>query len=85
MNAGSNGESANVVIKANAGLTCQAGDASALAEAVIKLYAMQPEERVRFGVNGQEYFKAHYQLKNSVTELVTHFDEVVARHRCLER
>jgi glycosyltransferase involved in cell wall biosynthesis len=83
--ASSNGESANVVNKANAGLTCRAGDASALAEAVIKLYEMQPEERVRLGENGREYFKAHYQLKNRVTELVTHFEDVVARRRCLER
>ena len=75
--ASSNGESANVVIKANAGLACQAGDASALAEAVIKLYEMQPEERVRLGENGREYFKAHYQLKSRVTELVAHLEDVV--------
>jgi len=78
--ASSNGESANVVIKANAGLACQAGDTSALAEAVIKLYEMQPEERVRLGENGREYFKAHYQLKSRVAELVAHLDDVVARH-----
>ncbi|MCX7187240.1 MAG: glycosyltransferase family 4 protein [Methylophilales bacterium] len=78
--ASSNGESANVVIKANAGLACQAADASALAEAVIKLYEMQPEKRVRLGENGQEYFKAHYQLQNRVAELITHFDDVVSRH-----
>jgi glycosyltransferase involved in cell wall biosynthesis len=78
--ASSNGESANVVIKANSGLACQAGDASALAEAAIKLYEMQPEERVRLGENGREYFKAHYQLQNRVAELITHFDDVVARH-----
>jgi glycosyltransferase involved in cell wall biosynthesis len=83
--ASSNGESANVVNKANAGLTCQAGDASALAEAVIKLYEMQPEERVRLGENGRDYFRAHYQLKNRTAELVAHLEDVVARRRGLER
>jgi glycosyltransferase involved in cell wall biosynthesis len=75
-----NGEAANVINKANAGLTCSAGDASALADTVIKLYKMQPEERVRLGNNGREYFKAHYHLNTCVTELVTHLQDVVARH-----
>lgn len=83
--ASSNGESANVVIKANAGLACQAGDASALAEAVIKLYEMQPEERARLGENGRTHFETHYHLQNRVAELAMHFDDVVARHRGLEK
>ncbi len=75
-----NGEPTKVVNKANVGLTCPAGVASALAEAVIKLYEMPLEERVRLGENGQEYFKAHYQLKSCVAELVAHFEDVVSRH-----
>jgi glycosyltransferase involved in cell wall biosynthesis len=76
-----NGDAASVVTKANAGLACPAGDASALAEAVLKLFQMTPEERVRLGENGRAHFEAHYRLQSRVTELVTHFDDVVARHR----
>jgi glycosyltransferase involved in cell wall biosynthesis len=76
-----NGEAASVVATANAGLACPAGDASALADAVLKLFQMPPEERVRLGENGRVHFEAHYRLQSRVTELVTHFDAVVARHR----
>lgn len=80
-----NGEAASVVTKANAGLACPAGDASALADAVLKLFEMTPEERVCLGENGRAYFEAHYRLQSRVTELVTHFDDVVARYRHLEQ
>lgn len=76
-----NGVAASVVTRANAGLACSAGDASALADAVLKLFHMTPEERVRLGENGRAHFEAHYCLQSRVTELVTHFDDVVARHR----
>lgn len=75
-----NGESASVVTKANAGLTCPAGDAFALADAVMKLFQMTPEERLRLGENGRTYFEAHYRLQKNMTWLVRHFDDVVARH-----
>ena len=78
-----NGEAASVVNKANTGLTCPAGDASALAEMVIKLYKMPHQERECLGENGREYFKQHYQLENRVAELITHFDSVIAQHRTL--
>lgn len=80
-----NGEAASVVTKANAGLACPAGDASALADAVLQLFQMTPEERVRLGENGRAHFEAHYRLQRRVTELVTHFEDVVTRHKCPER
>lgn len=75
-----NGEPAKVVNKASGGLTCPAGVASALAEAVIKLYEMPPEERARIGKNGREYFVNHYQLKDRVAELVAHLEDVAAHY-----
>lgn len=79
-----NGEAASVVTKAKSGLTCPAGDPAALADAVSKIFLMAPEERVRLGVNGRAYFEAHYRLQSRVTELVAHFEDVVARHKCPE-
>ncbi len=77
-----NGDAANVITKAQAGLTCRAGNANELAEAILRLFKMTPEERDHFGENGRAYFKSHYQLQSNVTELLAHFDDVVARHRC---
>lgn len=76
----SNGEAADVVIKANAGLACHAGDAEALAKAVLRLYEMLPEERACLGENGRKYFMAHYYLPNRTAELAAHFEDVIAHH-----
>lgn len=77
-----NGEAASVVTNANAGLTCPAGDVNALAEAILKLFEMTPEERVRLGENGRSHFEMHYRLQSRVAELVTHIEDVVARRKC---
>ena len=74
--ASATGESANIVNNASAGLTCPAGDAGALAEAVIKLYELPVEKRVRFGQNGRKYYETHYHLQTRVTELVEHLKDV---------
>lgn len=71
-----NGEAVNVVNCAQAGLTCRAGDAVALAEAVMALYEMTPDERELLGKNGRAHFDAHYYLHNRVTELVEYFKGV---------
>lgn len=76
--ASSNGESASVVAKACAGLTCPAGDAAALAEAVLRLYEMPPDERSCLGKNSRSYFETHYHLQKRVAELVAHFEDVVS-------
>jgi len=76
-----NGASKDVLLKANAGLTCPAGDAAALAEAVVKLYEMPSEQREVHGKNGREYFKANYHLPARMEELETHLRAVIAHRR----
>ncbi|MFM9912813.1 MAG: glycosyltransferase family 4 protein [Methylophilaceae bacterium] len=76
-----NGASTDVVLKANAGLTCPAGDAVALAEAVVRFYEMLPEQRDVLGKNGREYFKANYHLPARMEELETHLRTVIAHSR----
>jgi glycosyltransferase involved in cell wall biosynthesis len=73
-----NGASADVVNKANSGLACPAGDAEALAKAVLRLYEMPPGERACLGENGRKYFLANYYLPNRVAELA----ELLRRSRC---
>lgn len=79
------GEAASIVIKANAGLTCAPDDASSLADAVLKLFQMKPEDRSRLGKNGRDYFETHYRLQSRVVELVTHFEGVIAQDRSSQR
>lgn len=79
--ASSNGESANIVNQARAGLICPAGDVNSLAVGILKLYEMQPEERAGFGENARKYFECHYELNNCVANLIMRFKNVVALYR----
>ena len=47
------GEGAQVIKDSNSGLVCAAADASGLALAVLKMFAMSAEERSQLGVNGR--------------------------------
>jgi glycosyltransferase involved in cell wall biosynthesis len=76
-----NGEAASIVNNANAGISCPAGDASALAAAVFKLFQMSAEARMRLGENSRYYFESNYDLQCRMKELVMHFDDVVRRHQ----
>lgn len=49
------GEGADVIRRAGAGLTCPAGDSHGLAEAVEKLAAIPPEERHAMGERGRAF------------------------------
>lgn len=53
----------NLVKQARAGLTVPPNSPSLLAEAVLKLSRMTPEERTRMGQNGIAYMKEHHNLK----------------------
>ncbi|MGZ3253098.1 MAG: glycosyltransferase family 4 protein [Burkholderiaceae bacterium] len=72
-----NGEGARLVAEANAGLTVPAEDGQALAVAVLKLYRMQPEERMRMGDNGRRYFENHFDHKKLTDQLIAHFRAVI--------
>lgn len=54
------GEGANLILEANAGLACPAEDADSLASAVLKLYNMDEKERETLGKNGREYCLANF-------------------------
>jgi len=51
-----NGDAADLVVKAGAGLAVRAMDPVDLAHAVRKLYAMSPEERKAMGLAGRRYY-----------------------------
>ena len=66
------GEGARIVEEAQAGFSVPAEDAQALANAVLRLYRMSPEQRVAMGANGRRYFKTHFDHDKLVEELMTH-------------
>lgn len=49
------GEGAQVIRSARAGLVCEAGDSAGLVDAVLAMAAMAPHERQTMGRNGREY------------------------------
>lgn len=73
-----NGEAADLVIKAGAGIACTSGDADALAEAVLRLKQMTLEDRERLGKNGRAYFETHFHLQTRVSELIAHLEDIIA-------
>lgn len=54
------GEGAAVIRDAQAGLTCEAGDGAGLANAVMTLATMPPEERKQLGMNGRKFAQQEF-------------------------
>lgn len=75
-----NGEGARLVVEAEAGLACPAGDARALADAVLYLYKLSPNEREIIGVNGRRYYQKHFNHEYLVDELIGHL-RAMSKHR----
>lgn len=76
-----NGEGARVINEAGAGLTCPAGDARALADAVLRLFQMSADDRAQLGANGRRYFKDHFDHNMLTDELIGHLQAAAENHR----
>jgi glycosyltransferase involved in cell wall biosynthesis len=72
-----NGEGADVVERANAGLTCAAGDSHGLAQAVLRLAAMTFEERQSMGNNGLAVSAAQFDRDRLITQLESMFADMI--------
>lgn len=71
-----NGEGARLVKEADAGLAVPAEDGKALAEAILQLVAMPPEDRERLGSNGRRYYQEHFDHDSLVDQLIGYFYEI---------
>ena len=68
------GEGAAVISDAQAGLTCEAGDCSGLAQAVLALAAMPTAERKQMGLNGRNYAQQEFGR----AQLMDHLEALLA-------
>ncbi len=71
-----NGEGANLVDEAGAGLSVPAEDGSALAKAVLKMYHMSEQERDAMGERGRLYYAEHFSHNMLVNQLIVHLQSV---------
>lgn len=65
-----NGEGANLVTEAGAGVAVPAEDARALADAVMRLYRMPVAEREAMGERGRAYYSKHFSHGMLVDQLI---------------
>jgi len=75
------GNSADVVLKAKAGVQCPPGNPQALADTVRKLHAMTPEERQVMGGNGRRAVAEEYGRKQLVGQVAEMLNSVVTEQK----
>ncbi len=75
------GAGARVVADANAGVGCAAGDADALAAAVMHLRSLSQPERAVLGDNGRRYAAEHYSLDRLANDLIVHLEGLTTIRR----
>ncbi len=74
------GEGADVIKRAGAGLVCPAGDSAALAQTIQRFAQTPPEARRKMGKQGQAYAKAEFDRNPLVTRLLTLLEESISLH-----
>lgn len=71
-----NGEGARLVVEAEAGLATPAEDPEALAEAVLRVFRLSPDERNKMGSNGRQYYQKHFDHRQLVNQLIGYLQMV---------
>jgi len=70
--------SSNPVEATHCGLTVPPRDPEALAEAVVKLYQMSPEERAEMGKRGREYVEKYHDIRKLAAQLESILQSVLS-------
>ena len=76
-----NGEGAEVIKQANAGLTCSAGDADGLVAAVLEMAAQNSEQRHQLGLNGRAFATTEFDRDMLIERLEALLCEAVDLHK----
>jgi glycosyltransferase involved in cell wall biosynthesis len=75
------GEGAASIKDAKAGLSCKAGDAAGLAEAIKLMASMTPDELKTLGNNGRAYAAKEFDRNTLVSKLEYYFEEAIFRFK----
>ena len=67
------GNAADLVVEAQAGISCEPEQPASIAAAVKNLYALSVEERAHMGNNGRAYYDKHLALSVGVTQMESLF------------
>ncbi len=76
------GEGARVIGESGAGAAVKAGDAAALAGAILKLYRTPAAEREAMGQRGRDYFRQHFERSLLLGRIEEWARELGAERKC---
>lgn len=76
-----NGEGARIVREAGAGLAVPAEDSASLAQAILDLRALPPEDRTAMGTSGYAYYLKHFREASVTENLLGYLEQVVDRQK----
>jgi glycosyltransferase involved in cell wall biosynthesis len=76
-----NGEGSRIIREAKAGISVAAEDSIALADAILRMYKMNDDERLHLGENGRAYFKANFDEDTLINDLIEHFKTVLKKKK----
>lgn len=78
-----NGEGADVILKAQAGLVAAAGDGIGLANNVLKMMSLNESQLREMGQNGKRFSDEFFNKDKLLTDLERHIESVINRSRPL--
>jgi len=73
------GEGAQIVVEAKAGLVCPTEDPIALAQAILQLSKMSKNQLESMGVSGKRYFAENFEPNALVEELIDIFTATISK------
>jgi glycosyltransferase involved in cell wall biosynthesis len=76
-----NGDAADLVTSADAGLVCKPEDPALIADVACKLARMPAEQLSQMGANGLEYYRREMSISVGVRRFEAIFESVVEEHR----
>lgn len=71
------GEGARIIKEAGAGVAVPAENVDLLVKAILQLYESNQNDLEKMGLNGQNYFKMHFQHKLVMTSLISYLEEAI--------
>ena len=79
------GETRRIINESGAGVACGSGDAQALADAILTIYRLSPQQRKVMGDAARAYFERHFEREALLRSLTDCLIEASKRYSSLDR